>query len=118
MNQRGGTLVQNTKKRLVRLFDPNGPEIDSARQKVDAAYADYKDASIRRGLGESSGYNTSVEQLQAAHAEEGLARVRQAEHDARLRAYGLIGLSGVGVPTLAGVAGYQGVKAGGQNGNV
>ena len=118
MNQRGGTLVQNTKKRLTHLLDPHREEVEAGRRKIDEAYTKYKDASIQKGMGDATGYEEVVEQLRHAHGDHQAAVQRQVEHDARLRAYGLVGLSGITVPTLAGVAGYQGAKAGGQNGNI
>lgn len=118
MNRRGTETVQGVKRRLMDIVDPNREAVESSRKQVDAAYDDYRDAAVRKGLGDASGYEAAVEGLQGAHLQHGEARLRQSEYDAKLRAMGLIGLSGVAVPGVSGMIGYQGAKAGGQDGNV
>lgn len=118
MNRRGNEAVQNVKDRLVHLVDPNREAIEASRRQVDQAYDEYKGAAVNKRLGDATGYEEAVEGLQGAHRQHGEALLRQSEYDARLRAMGLIGLSGVAVPGVSGIIGYQGAKAGGQDGNV
>lgn len=118
MNRRGTGAVQNVRKGLVRLVDPHGEAVRKAKGEVDDAYRAYTDASVRKGTGDTSGYADTVEALRQAHRDHEEAVLRQVGYDAKLRAGGLVGLSGLAVPGVSGMIGYQGAKAGGQDGNV
>lgn len=118
MNRRGNKAVQQTKERLIRIVDPHGADVKATRQGVDDAYSEYRDASIRKGTGDASGYEDTIEGLQNAHNSHREAILRQSEYDAKLRALGVVGLSGLAVPGVSGMIGYQSAKAGGQDGTV
>lgn len=118
MNRRGSETVQKGKERLLDLVDPHRSDVKAGKEGVDRAYTDYRDASVRKGLGDASGYDDTIEGLQNAHNQHAEALLRQSEYDAKLRTMGVIGLSGVGVPAVSGMIGYQGAKAGGQDGTV
>lgn len=118
VNRRGIEAVHTGKERLLDLVDPHRGDVKAAKAGVDRAYDEYRDASVRKGLGDASGYEATIEGLQDAHQQSAQAKLRQAEYDAKLRTMGVIGLSGIAVPGVSGMIGYQSAKAGGQDGTV
>lgn len=98
------------KDKLTQIVDPYGAAMSQATQETEDAYRSYQAAALKQAMGEPVDLAITQEALRAAHGGQLDVRLKQVAHDDRLRGGTALGLSGVALPGLAGMIGYQSGK--------